>query len=72
METKDDVVGCLHEIYRNSGAGTSRPLEAVRARGRAGGPKAAQLLWQIYEGTSAGSVTQMACIAALGESVRGF
>jgi hypothetical protein len=42
------------------------------ALGRAGGPKAAQLLWQIYEGTSAGSVTQMACIAALGESARGF
>ncbi|MBH1489694.1 hypothetical protein [Stenotrophomonas muris] len=72
METKDDVVGSLHEIYRNSGAGTSRQLAAVRALGRAGGPKAAQLLWQIYEETSAGSVTQMACIAALGESARGF
>ncbi|WP_075676405.1 hypothetical protein [Stenotrophomonas sp. TD3] len=72
METKDDVVGSIHEIYRNSGAGTSRQLEALRALGRAGGPKAAQLLWQIYEGTSAGSVTQMTCIAALGEAARGF
>ncbi|WP_275585215.1 hypothetical protein [Stenotrophomonas maltophilia] len=44
----------------------------MRALGRAGGPKAAQLLWQIYKSTSAGSATQTTCLAALGESARGF
>lgn len=72
MNCRDDVVERIHRIFLSAGIGSTRQLEAVRALGRAGGPKAANLIEQIYQEAFSGSALQMACVAALGEAARGF
>lgn len=70
MESRDDVVMRLHRIFLSAGIGSAKQIEAVRALGRAGGPRAAQLISQIYDEAFSGSTIQMACVAALGEAAR--
>ena len=71
MDSRDDIVTLLHQIFLSAGTGSNKQLEAVRALGRAGGPRAAQLIEQIYREAFSGSTLQMACVAALGEAARG-
>lgn len=71
MNCRDDVVERIHRIFFSAGVGSNKQLEAVRALGRAGGPRAAQLIEQIYQQAFSGSALQMACVAALGEAARG-
>lgn len=72
MNCRDDVVERIHRIFLSAGVGSNKQLEAVRALGRAGGPKAAQLIDQIYQQAFSNSALQMACVAALGEAAHGF
>lgn len=72
MNCRNDVVERIHRIFLSAGVGSNKQLEAVRALGRAGGPKAAKLLEQIYQQAFSNSALQMACVAALGEAARGF
>ena len=72
MNCRDDVVERIHRIFLSAGVGSNKQLEAVRALGRAGGPKAAQLIEQIYQQAFSNSALQMACVAALGEAAHGF
>lgn len=71
MKSRDDVVIRLHQILMSAGTGTAQQLEAVRALGRAGGPKAALLIQEVYQDPFSGSALQLACVAALGEAARG-
>ncbi|MEN5286512.1 hypothetical protein ABE494_11300 [Stenotrophomonas lactitubi] len=70
VESRDDVVTRLHRIFLSAGIGSAKQVEVVRALGRAGGPRAAQLIGQIYDEAFSGSTIQMACVAALGEAAR--
>lgn len=72
MNCRDDVVERIHRIFLSAGVGSNKQLEAVRALGRAGGPKAAILIEQIYQQAFNSSALQMTCVAALGEAARGF
>lgn len=72
MDCRDDVVTTLHQIFLSAGTGSAKQIEAVRALGRAGGPKAGALLSLIYRDAFSGSTLQMACIGALGEAARGY
>ncbi len=72
MNCRDDVVERIHRIFLSAGVGSNKQLEAVRALGRASGPRAAELLEQIYQQAFSNSALQMACVAALGEAARGY
>lgn len=72
VESRDDVIARLHQIFLSAGIGSAKQVEAARALGRAGGPEAAQLIGRIYQEAFSGSAIKMACIAALGEAARAY